>query len=1006
MSDSTKRHDPFNPFEPNFDSCRGKKCTLKFLEKETPIASTPFDLLNHKMITEKNEETIMCRDNLVNSAIEFSTDSSRAFRSDELKPDIDIMEKEVEALPTIDLESPQMSPSPIVDVSWNNMFDTELFHDNNNNESIQNNLITIENELDVKSAETQIDRFKKPEIKPSKRKNSTKLGELKSKKHLEFNIIETPIDTIKKPETKPSTRNNTTTTKLTEPKAYKELEVTEALIDTFDKPEIKLSKRKNTVKLTEPKSKKDRKLTVSNTKNIPRKENYTKAVKNWLNDVEKNSLLNIIDNETKEPIPTNDMVEVDKNIGSKIVVFKEKTKKKVVQAQLANKEGKMKFEKPTTVIENKDKEISPISDAQPGQPAGKEKKNKSKFVAPIKSQIPVKDVTYDIISLDENNLETYVNTLKGTESSDVFVVLVYRNGYCQLNYNYTEDSCIPEGIIVNTNDTFYYFKTFDQIRIRTIIAEVLEANTIVCYEGKNILIFLAHFNINIHPSSICDTKIGGALLDPDNPPESFSDLQKLVSHAAEYTIATDCTLQKAAWYITLLKETTTRLRDQLIENSLWNVFVDVEMRLLPIVADMERRGVSVDLEKLKSMEHVLVTKLKEVERECHKAAGRSFQVNSPLQVRALLYDELKLDAKCNVKIRETLAQGAKSTSEATLRSLMSVHPLPKLILEFRHLHKAHATFLTGIAQHVKDGIVKPTWVQTAAATGRIASNNPNLQAIPKAPFSLVMFPESEQIDNLVLNFRSVYTSRAGHQLLAADFKHVECRVFAHAAADTALLDALRSEQDLFRVLAAKWLNKSEAEVSTADRERTKRIVYASLYGAGARKLMDILDASYEQTLAITASFNRTFPSLKSFGRGVVRQCERSGGRLRTLCGRARTFKDISSQDFVARSHAERQAVNFIVQGSAADLCKMAMILTEEELRCNVPPVRAHLVLQIHDELVWEVHEEDLERAAAAVQQVMEGVGRRCGLPLRLPVALAAGRSWGDLAALSLPLHTS
>ncbi|XP_028162019.1 DNA polymerase nu-like isoform X2 [Ostrinia furnacalis] len=370
---------------------------------------------------------------------------------------------------------------------------------------------------------------------------------------------------------------------------------------------------------------------------------------------------------------------------------------------------------------------------------------------------------------------------------------------------------------------------------------------------------------------------------------------------------------------------------------------------------MERRGVSVDMEQLKSMERVLETKMKAAEQECHKAAGKQFQ----------------------------------------LRSLMSVHPLPKWILEYRRLHKAHATFLTGIAQHVKDGVVKPTWVQTAAATGRIASNNPNLQAIPKAPFNVIMFPESEDVDNPLLNFRSVYTARAGHALLAADFRHVECRVFAHAAADSALLAALASDQDLFKVLAAKWLNKPEAAVSSADRERTKRIVYASLYGAGARKLMEILDVSYDQSLAITASFNRTFPSLRSFGQRVVAQARNEGGRLRSLGGRARHLSGLASADPAARAHAERQAVNFIVQGSAADLCKMAMVATSARLGGA-----AHLLLQIHDELVWEVHEDDLERAAAIVKEVMEGCGRACGLP-SLPVNVAAGRSWGTLLPVGL-----
>ncbi|KAJ8730436.1 hypothetical protein PYW07_017474 [Mythimna separata] len=298
------------------------------------------------------------------------------------------------------------------------------------------------------------------------------------------------------------------------------------------------------------------------------------------------------------------------------------------------------------------------------------------------------------------------------------------------------------------------------------------------------------------------------------------------------------------------------------EDSLWKVFVEIEMKLLPIIADMERRGVCIDLAKLNAMEEVLLTRMKLVEQQCYQAAGKTFQINSAMQVRAILYDELQLDTKCNIKIRETICKGAKSTSESMLRSLVSEHPLPRLILEYRHLHKAHATFLTGIAQHVKDGVVRPTWVQTAAATGRIASNNPNLQAIPKAPFSLVMFPDAaDDADQSQLKFRSVYVARGGCVLLAADFQHVECRVFAHAAQDRALLAALATADDLFQVLAAQWLKKPEAEIVSEERERTKRLVYASLYGAGTRKLMEILGVSYQEALQVAASFNSEFCAL-------------------------------------------------------------------------------------------------------------------------------------------------
>ncbi|XP_075973097.1 DNA polymerase nu-like [Anticarsia gemmatalis] len=550
---------------------------------------------------------------------------------------------------------------------------------------------------------------------------------------------------------------------------------------------------------------------------------------------------------------------------------------------------------------------------------------------------------------------------------------------------------------------FYCFKNASQ-KNKESLTQLLKSTKVISYDARNILIYLkTQLQIYDNTFSMYDAKIGASLLDPDNPPENFSELQKLLSFTAPYTIATECPLQKAAWYLTLLRECWSRLNSLLVEKQLWQVFVDIEMKLLPIIAEMERRGVSIDLSKLKSMEEVLVNRTRLVEQACYKAAGKVFQINSTVQVRSILYDELQLDTKCNVKVRETLAGGVKSTSEIMLRSLMSEHPLPKLILEYRHLHKAHATFLAGIAQHVRDGVVRPTWVQTAAATGRIASNNPNLQAIPKVPFSLVMFPDDEDKESVQLKFRSVYVAGAGQSLLAADFQHVECRVFAHVAADTALLRALAAPRDLFVLLAAQWLNVSESAVCVADRERTKRLVYASLYGAGTRKLMEILDLTYEHALQVAASFNRTFPSLKSFGRRVVWECSQAGGRLSTLSGRARHFAHINSKDFALKSHAERQAVNFIVQGSAADICKMAMILTEAELRSATPPVDAHLVLQIHDELVWEVRDEHIPVAAGIIKRVMEGCGRQFGMSISLPVAISVGKNWGEMEDYNVPV---
>ncbi|CAH2980564.1 unnamed protein product [Chilo suppressalis] len=488
-----------------------------------------------------------------------------------------------------------------------------------------------------------------------------------------------------------------------------------------------------------------------------RKNKCTKAVKNWLDDVDQNV--------PDESIEANNQHDTSENHNNKSI---EITKKKEVQTKLTNKDGIMKYGKPESISVNEklaqaevDKDIPQAGDI------AQDKRTKPKFLVPIKSQIPIKDISYEILTNENKECIAEMDKLK--DNTEILAVLVYRNGFCQLNSIYTEETCRPDGILFHVDKRFYFINKFDG-----------------------------------------DVKqIAGSLLDPENLPESFSEVQKYLSYTPEYTITTDSALQKAAWYSTLLKECFSKLKFLLMENSLWKIFEEVEMRLLPIVADMERFGVCVDMEKLKSMEQVLLTKMQAVEQECHKAAGKAFQINSPVQVRALLYHDLKLDELSNIRVKWKFESGCTQLHFfnlllfTQLRSLMSLHPLPKLILEYRHLHKAHATFLAGIANQVKDGVVRPTWVQIASATGRMASNNPNLQAIPKTPFNLEMFPESEDAGGALLNFRSVYVSREGFSLLAADFRHVECRVFAAAAGDRALLDAL-THDDLFRALAANW----------------------------------------------------------------------------------------------------------------------------------------------------------------------------------------------------------
>ncbi|CAH0701501.1 unnamed protein product [Spodoptera exigua] len=578
-------------------------------------------------------------------------------------------------------------------------------------------------------------------------------------------------------------------------------------------------------------------------------------------------------------------------------------------------------------------------------------------------------------------------------------------------------------------------------------------------------------------------RIGASLLDPDNPPENFSSVQRLLAPSPTSSPVTpgECALQRASWYMSQLKECWLKLSDMLKEHSLWEVFIEIEMKVLPIITAMELRGVCVDMETLNSMEQAVAARLKAVEQRCYKAAGKVFQISSPAQVRALLYDDLQLDYRCNLSVRGTVAKGDKSTSEATVswyqtpagshaaqlyqpltaltaaqsggsvaaRAAQAGIGVPALAQGTRHLPGRHRaprpqrsrpTDLVSLTQ-LLDASLSPlnTMLQMAAATGRIAASSPNLQAIPKAPYSLVLFPDSDDADaeRAALALRACYVARAGRRLLAADFRHLECRLLAHLSADRALLRALRAPRDFFRVLAADWLKKPESEVVAEERERTKRLVYASLYGAGPRKLMEILGASYPRALQVAASFHRTFPSLKSFGDAVWQRCVEARGLVRSLRGRLRRLPAAAARaPPAAAAQARRQALNFVVQGNPFSFrCTTELVAyrvlnarsaqarrptcarwpwCRRRARCATArrswccrcttswcgtwtraTCRPRQVRPAGGPAGWRPTL-TLASAAGSIQRAMEDCGRACGMAMALPVALRVGTDWAHM----------
>ncbi|CAH1645790.1 unnamed protein product [Spodoptera littoralis] len=835
-------------------------------------------------------------------------------------------------------------------------------------------------------------------------------------------------------------------------------------------------------------------------KNNLRKQKYTKAIKNWLNNVESPHPMcgnvdkdcinemkggdkdNILENTEPNEHPTQMCDTPDKEIHIDKAQPAMRAKK-VVQAQLANKNGIMKFSKPKIT------EKRAHTESATQQSTTKDNRNKviKKFVAPIKYQT-VEGVKFQVHLVDEENILSFNDSLLQAKDKEIIAVLIYSNGFCQLNSHYTDDTCSPSGIIICYNAMFYCFKTPGP-NLKKALSYLLTNNIVVCYDARSVLMFLAsHLELDIATIDMRDAK---AIYS-----QGVYLIWLALSSQSSSVISTECSLQKSSWYMSQLKECWLKLLDLLIEHSLWDVFIDIEMKLIPIITAMELRGICVDMKTLNSMEQAVVDRLKGVEARCYEVAGRVFQVSSPAQVRALLYDELRLDEECNLDVGGTEAKGAKSTCETTVRAGGSVAA------------RAAAPG-AGVPTPAQGARHLPGRLQMASATGRIAASNPNLQAIPKAPFSLFLFPGADDARVVydrarvvyyrarvvyyrarvvydrarvvyyrarvvyyrarvvyyrkrvvyyrarvvyyrarvsALQLRACYVARPGRRLLAADFRHIECRVFAHLAADTRLLHALAQPRDFFTQLAADWLKKPESEVVAEERERTKRLVYASLYGAGPRKLMEILGVSYQRALEVAASFHRTFPSLKEFGGTVWRRCAAARGRVRSVRGRLRVLAPVAPADC---AHAQRQALNFVVQGmlrfpyhfliivilkyaseviatiqsrqldnrhqapnkpecagSAADVCKMAMVATTRALDA----ADAALVLQVHDELVWEVDEHRLhdvavrarvraERAAAGVTARGRGLGAHAAL--HRVTCHCAGADWARMQAYTV-----
>ncbi|XP_055290178.1 DNA polymerase nu [Moschus berezovskii] len=510
-----------------------------------------------------------------------------------------------------------------------------------------------------------------------------------------------------------------------------------------------------------------------------------------------------------------------------------------------------------------------------------------------------------------------------------------------------------------------------------------------------------------------DPRIAAWLIDPSDAAPSFEDLvAKYLGNPTTLTVnSTDgnssrkTVNQTVRANLRVLHRLTILLCSRLQDCGLWQLFRTLELPLIPILAVMESHRLRVNKEEMERTSELLGSRLKELEQEAHFVAGERFLITSNHQLREILFGKLQLHLlRPQGALPTTGLLRLPSTSEAVLNALQDLHPLPKIILEYRQVHKIKSTFVDGLLACMKKGSVSSTWNQTGTVSGRLSAKHPNIQGISKHPIRIAK-PQSfkGEEDELTISPRTAFVSSEGHTFLAADFSQIELRILAHLSGDPELLKLFQESErdDVFSTLTSQWKDISPEHVTHTDREQTKKVVYSVVYGAGKERLAACLGVPVQEAARFLERFLQKYKKIKDFTQATIAQCQQTG-YVESIMGRRRPLPRIRAHDPQLRAQAERQAVNFVVQGSAADLCKMAMIRVFTAVATS-PTLTARLLAQIHDELLFEVEDSQVPEFAALVRGTMEALQHVPALELQLQVplkvSLSAGRSWGHLVPL-------
>ena len=488
------------------------------------------------------------------------------------------------------------------------------------------------------------------------------------------------------------------------------------------------------------------------------------------------------------------------------------------------------------------------------------------------------------------------------------------------------------------------------------------SKTIIGHNLKSVISILRRHGIELK-NKLFDTMIAHYLIEP----EQRHTMDYLADVYLNYTVTNN-----SAENADIAYQLYEKFKPILVENQLDKLFNEIEMPLVPVLATMEANGVKIDSDNLKQISEQQALEIKSIEKQIFEAAGTEFNIASPKQLGEVLFEKMKI--KAPAKKTKT---GQYPTGEEVLQKIINVHPIIQQILDYRGLTKLKSTYVDALPALIskEDGLVHTSYNQAVTATGRLSSTNPNLQNIP------VRTDKGREI-------RKAFVPRdKNHILLAADYSQIELRIITHLSGDPAMSEAFREGLDIHAATAARVYKVPIQEVTKDMRRHAKAVNFGIIYGMSAFGLAERLGISRSEAASIIENYFKEYVGIQQYIKNSI-EFARQHGYVETMFGRRRYLRDINAHNSVVRNFAERNAVNAPIQGSSADMIKIAMSNIYKAM--NDKQLQSKMILQVHDELVFDAVKDELEILKEIVNDKMVNA-----LPLNIPVVveLNTGTNW-------------